>query len=421
MTGVYMMVEKTSKKRVIMHLDMDAFFVNVELLKHPDLRGQKIIVARESERSVVLSASYEARAYGVHSAMPLAQAKRACPGATLIEPSAPYREYSARVMEILHELTDRVEQVSVDEAFVDFTPTIKRLGAPVATAQHVRQKIQTELELPCSAGIAGNKFIAKMASSGSKPNGLWVIPPQRVQEFLDPLRVGKLWGVGPKTATSIEGMGIYTVAQLRSYDIHFLQQRFGASLGAHLFNICRGRDDRPVVTEREEKSMGAEHTFTRDTYEVDEITRELFKISMAVARRLRSADKYAQSLSLKIRYEGFETLNRSCLLKTPTDSGQKIYRAVMERIDELGIVEQDKDGASIVPRAIRLLGVRAEKLDSRSSGFQESLFADDFSMAKNQVSADWYAVESTMDDIQSRFGASGLLPAKLLNAQQDRG
>lgn len=406
--------------RVIMHLDMDAFFVNVELLQRPELRGKQIIVARESERSVVLSASYEARVYGVRSAMPLVQAKRACPTAIVVEPSQPYREYSAKVMKILHEVTDRVEQVSVDEAFVDLTPTLKRLGDPVQTAQRVRERIHDELNLPCSAGIAANKFIAKMASSGSKPNGLWVIPPYRVQEFLDPLPVGKLWGIGPKTAQNIESMGIHTVQQLRGCTLPFLQQKFGQSLGAHLFAICRGKDDRAVVTEREEKSMGAEHTFLKDTHEGTQITQELFSLAMGVARRLRSADKYAQNLSFKIRFEGFETITRSCMLTSPTDSGQKIYRAVIKRLLELGILEKQNDGALIAPRAIRLLGVRAERLQTRSSGFQESLFAEDMTAVREQGAPDWYSVESAMDQIHSKFGSHGLLPATLLkNTQGD--
>lgn len=409
----------TAKHRVIMHLDMDAFFVSVELLQHPDLRGRQIIVARESERSVVLSASYEARALGVRSAMPLVQAKRKAPHALVIEPSQPYAEYSKQVMAMLHELTDRVEQVSVDEAFVDLTSTIKRLGSPVDVAQAVRARIQQELNLPSSAGIASNKFIAKMASSGSKPNGLWVIPPHRIQEFLDPMPVGKLWGIGPKTTSTIESLGIHTVAQLREYNLPFLRQRFGQSLGTHLYNICRGIDDREVVTSRVEKSIGAEHTFLHDTYSAQELKREIFKLSLGVARRLRASGKYAQSMSLKIRFDDFETITRSCILKTPTDSGQQLNKAVLRRLGELGIVP---DGEAPLPRAIRLMGVRAENLKDRASGIQESLFAEDLTPDSAESANNWFLAETMMDEIQTKFGSTGLLPANLLKkGSQDSG
>ncbi len=401
---------RSPDQRVIMHLDMDAFFVSVELLARPELKGQRVIVARESSRSVVLSASYEARAFGVRSAMPLERARQLCPDATIVEPSSNYRDYSRAVMAILHDVTDRVEQVSVDEAFVDLTPTLRRLGNPVGVAQSVRERIWQELALPSSVGISSSKFIAKMASSGSKPNGLWVVPPHRVQEFLDPMPVGKLWGVGPKTASTIESWGIHTVAQLREYDLDFLMARLGRAAGAHLFQIARGIDDRPVVTFRQEKSMGAEHTFAQDSTDAEEISREIFKLSLAVGRRLRKAQRQSRSLSLKIRFDTFETLSRSCLLETSTDSGREIHRAVMKRLRELEIV----DAAGRVPRPIRLLGVRAEKLEGRESGVQQSLLDDTLQPTAENYSRDWHGAEAAMDAIQQKFGAEGLLPANFL-------
>ncbi|WP_188358352.1 DNA polymerase IV [Rothia aerolata] len=401
---------RSPDQRVIMHLDMDAFFVSVELLARPELKGQRVIVARESSRSVVLSASYEARTFGVRSAMPLERARQLCPDATIVEPSANYRGYSRAVMAILHDVTDRVEQVSVDEAFVDLTPTLRRLGNPVDVAQSVRERIWQELALPSSVGISSSKFIAKMASSGSKPNGLWVVPPHRVQEFLDPMPVGKLWGVGPKTASTIESWGIHTVAQLREYDLDFLMARLGRAAGAHLFQIARGIDDRPVVTFRQEKSMGAEHTFAQDSTDAEEISREIFKLSLAVGRRLRKAQRQSRSLSLKIRFDTFETLSRSCLLESSTDSGREIHRAVMKRLRELEIV----DAAGRVPRPIRLLGVRAEKLEGRESGVQQSLLDDTLQPTAQNYSRDWHGAEAAMDAIQQKFGAEGLLPANFL-------
>ncbi|MEX3610193.1 DNA polymerase IV [Rothia sp. LK2588] len=396
--------------RVIMHLDMDAFYVNVELLTRPELRGQKIIVARESERSVVLSASYEARVFGVRSAMPLARAKQLCPDAIIVEPHARYRDYSQRVMEILRDLTDRVEQVSVDEAFVDLTPTLRRLGNPVTTAEAVRWRIREELNLPASAGISSTKFVAKMASAGSKPDGLWVVPPDRVQEFLDPLPVGKLWGVGPKSVKALNNWGIHTVAQLREYDLDFLTHHWGQASGTHLYRLARGIDPREVVSERVEKSIGAEHTFAHDSLDAQEIRRELFRMSLTLGQRLRAGGKMARTLSLKIRYENFETLTRSCPLSEPMDSGQAIFRAVLSRLDQLQVLTLDQQ----VPRAVRLIGVRAEKFEHRSDGVQVALLGQDLVSGGVHDPEQWHEAESVMDQIQGRFGTSGITPANLL-------
>lgn len=215
MGGSYIPGQLGQRSPVIMHLDMDAFFVNVELLHRPELRGSSIIVARKAPRSVVTSASYEARKYGVGSAMPLARALQLCPDAVVVEPSSNYRDYSRKVMAILRRITDRVEQVSVDEAFVDLTSALRAQGNPAQIAQKARQQIADELGLPSSVGISSTKFIAKMASSASKPNGLWVIPPHKIQDFLDPLPVDRLWGVGTKTASHLHGLGIHTVKELR--------------------------------------------------------------------------------------------------------------------------------------------------------------------------------------------------------------
>ncbi|MDO4898459.1 MAG: DNA polymerase IV [Rothia sp. (in: high G+C Gram-positive bacteria)] len=395
---------------IIMHLDMDAFFVNVELLARPQLRGQKIIVAREAPRSVVLSASYEARRYGVGSAMPLARAKQLCPDAVLVEPAAHYREYSRRVMGILRQVTDRVEQVSVDEAFVDLTGAVRTQGNPVDIAQGVRDRIAQQLQLPSSVGISSTKFIAKMASTGSKPNGLWVVPPHRVQEFLDPMPVGKLWGVGKKSAAALEGLGIHTVKQLTEYELPWLQAKFGRAAGAHYYNMARGIDPRPVVTERTEKSIGAEHTFDVDVTGLADITQAVYHVCLKVAKRLRAAGRQARTLSLKIRFSDFETLTRSCPLEVPTQSGKVMYEAAMQRLAYLGIT--DGQGCSVRP--LRLLGVRAEKLESIESGVQLVLPAEGLAAAHPHLAEHWNEAEHAMDRIHGRYGSKGLLPARLL-------
>lgn len=355
--------------RVIMHLDMDAFFVNVELLENPALRGEPIIVAPLGPRSVVCSASYEARAHGVRSGMPLSRARNLSPNATVLPLRGDYRHYSRAVMAILNDLSPYVEQVSVDEAFVDLTGAYLHGQDPVALAQRARDRIAQELSLPSSAGVAPNKLLAKMASTGSKPNGLWVIPPERVQEFLDPRKVSDLWGVGAKSTEQLSRYGIHTIAQMRSMSLDWLKERFGTAQGEHLWAMARGIDERPVITEREEKSMGGEHTFETDTTDAREVSAAIRELSLNLGKRLRTAGKLAGGLSLKIRYSTFETHTRAIALNVPVDSGMQIASLALEALRADGIlVGQD------APRALRLIGVRAEKLARAEDGVQQTLF-----------------------------------------------
>lgn len=367
--------------RVIMHLDMDAFFVNVELLENPALRGEPIIVAPLGPRSVVCSASYEARAHGVRSGMPLSRARNLSPNATVLPLRGDYRHYSRAVMAILHDLSPYVEQVSVDETFVDLTGAYLHGQDPVALAQRARDRITQDLSLPSSAGVAPNKLLAKMASTGSKPNGLWVIPPERVQEFLDPRKVSDLWGVGAKSTEQLSRYGIHTIAQMRSMSLDWLKERFGTAQGEHLWVMARGIDERPVITEREEKSMGGEHTFETDTTDAQEVSAAIRELSLKLGKRLRSAGKLAGGLSLKIRYSTFETHTRAIPLNVPVDSGMQIASLALEalRADEI-LVGQE------APRALRLIGVRAEKLARAEDGVQQTLF-DSIESGANSRSA----------------------------------
>lgn len=401
---------KKEGARVIMHLDMDAFFVNVELLARPDLRGLPLIVAPSSARSVVTSASYEARAYGVRSAMPLTQARRLCPQAVVLPPAGDYRGYSRQIMQILQKVSPLVEQVSVDEAFLDLTGRLGRGENPVDIAQATRQEILDTLGLPSSVGLAPSKLLAKMASDGSKPQGLWVIPPARVQDFLDPLPVSQLWGVGAKTSAALAKLGIRRVEQLRSYDLSYLQARFGQAQGLHLYRMARGLDDRPVTPYREEKSIGAEHTFEQDLSSRQELLSQLYRLSLEVARRLRARGKQAASLSLKIRYSDFETVTRSCPLEVSSSSGYVFYEALSRRLGELGVV----GSASLLPRPLRLVGVRAEKLEDQGLGVQGQLLGVDLEPEGEPVGQTWLELEQTMDTIRGRFGPAGLRPASLL-------
>lgn len=393
--------------RVIMHLDMDAFFVNVELLENPALHGEPIIVAPLGPRSVVCSASYEARAHGVRSGMPLSRARNLSPNATVLPLRGDYRHYSRAVMAILNDLSPYVEQVSVDEAFVDLTGAYLHGQDPVALAQRARDRIAQELSLPSSAGVAPNKLLAKMASTGSKPNGLWVIPPERVQEFLDPRKVSDLWGVGAKSTEQLSRYGIHTIAQMRSMSLDWLKERFGTAQGEHLWAMARGIDERPVVTEREEKSMGGEHTFETDTTDAQKISAAIRELSLKLGKRLRTAGKLAGGLSLKIRYSTFETHTRAIALNVPVDSGMQIASLALEALRADGIVVGQQ-----TPRALRLIGVRAEKLARAEDGVQQTLF-DSIESGTNESGANSRAAKTTSAknaSVQRGGGGAGNSP-----------
>ncbi|MDN5654185.1 MAG: DNA polymerase IV [Kocuria sp.] len=396
--------KEASRDRVIMHGDMDAFFGGVELLTRPELVGRQVVVAGSGSRSVVLSASYEARALGVGSAMPTAKARQLAPHAVYIEPShGQYRAYSEKVMEILGSVTDRLEQVSVDEAFLDVTGAIRRLGPPVGIARDIRRRINEETGLVASIGISSNKFLAKMASTGSKPDGLWVVPGSMAEQFLAPLPVRKLWGVGEKTARVLHDAGFDTVGAVQEAPYSLLQRRLGKAAGAHLYELCRGIDDRPVVTEHVEKSMGAEHTFSYDTDDVREIKSAMLQLSHDVARRIRAAERRAYGVAIKVRDEDFHTVSRARALEQGATTGRDVYEAAARLFDDLGPL----------PRRIRLVGVRAEKFDAHDAGRQLSLWdqgAEDTFVHE----AEWGQAESTMDLIWAKFGPSGLRPATLL-------
>ncbi|WP_294643095.1 DNA polymerase IV [uncultured Rothia sp.] len=402
--------------RVIMHLDMDAFFVNVELLENPALRGTPIIVAPLGPRSVVCSASYEARAHGVRSGMPLSRAQNLSPNATVLPLRGDYRHYSRAVMGILHDLSPYVEQVSVDEAFVDLTGAYLHGQDPVALAQSARDRIAQELSLPSSAGVAPNKLLAKMASTGSKPNGLWVIPPERVQEFLDPRKVSDLWGVGAKSTDQLSRYGIHTIAQMRSMSLDWLKERFGTAQGEHLWAMARGIDERPVITEREEKSMGGEHTFETDTTDAREVSAAIRELSLKLGKRLRTAGKLAGGLSLKIRYSTFETHTRAIALNVPVDSGMQIASLALEALRADGIlVGQD------APCALRLIGVRAEKLARAEDGVQQTLFDSIESGASSRSAQTSSAKITSAQTASAQTVSAQTVSAQTVSAQRGGG
>jgi DNA polymerase-4 len=385
------------RRSSIMHVDMDAFFVSVELRSRPELRGKPVIVGYPADRSVVLSASYEARKFGVKSAMPMVIAARMCPSAVIIEPRHKlYYEVSAQLMDIFGSITDLVEPLSVDEAFLDVGGAIRRLGSPRAIGEIIRRRVQKELGITASVGIAASKFVAKIASTRCKPDGLLLIEPDQTVPYLHSLPVNALWGVGAKTGEVLARMGIRTVADVAATPLASLKKSLGAS-GEHVYRLSWGIDPRPVTPVRMEKSIGAEETFAVDTGDNALLHRELLRLSHRTAERLRSTGMMARTISLKLRYADFSTITRSRTVHTPVDSAQLIYAVTVQLLDSVG------------PRSmtVRLVGVRAEQLEAAA---QTSL-----QLSLDRRDDNWRAAEQALDRVAEKFGSKSVLPARLLD------
>ncbi len=299
------------EQRKIIHIDMDAFFASVEQRDHPELRGKPIAVGGDSDRGVVATASYEARPYGVHSAMSMRVAKRLCPQLIVVPGHYQvYKEVSRQMHEIFHEYTDLVEPISLDEAFLDVTVNKPGIDLAVDIAREIKAKIKQRLHLTASAGVSYNKFLAKIASDQRKPDGLCTIHPSRSQDFIDKLRIEKFWLVGPKTAETMHRMGIFTGADLRQVSLNHLSGVFG-KMGQVFYNFARGIDNRPVVVEWERKSMGCEHTFEHDINTPAAVLAELEKTVAELVRRLDKYDFDGHTLTLKVKFHDFRQITRS--------------------------------------------------------------------------------------------------------------
>lgn len=384
------------RRASIMHVDMDAFFVSVELRARPDLRGRPVIVGFPAERSVVLSASYEARKFGVKSAMPMAVAHRLCPQAIIIEPRHKlYYEVSGQLMAIFESITELVEPLSVDEAFLDVGGAIRRLGPPLEIGQLIRRRVASELGITASVGIAASKFVAKIASTRCKPDGLLLIRPEETVPYLHSLPVNALWGVGGKTAEVLARMGIRTVADVAATPVSSLKKVLGAT-GEHVHRLSWGIDSRTVTPVRVEKSIGAEETFASDTADDALLHRELLRLSHRTAERLRASGMVARTVALKLRYADFSTVTRSRTVHTPLDSAQLIYGVAVQLLESLGSR----------PLTVRLVGVRAEQLETAA---QTSL-----QLSLDRREDNWRAAEQALDKVAEKFGSKSVLPARLL-------
>ncbi|WP_350224938.1 DNA polymerase IV [Arthrobacter sp. efr-133-TYG-104] len=384
------------RRTSILHVDMDAFFVSVELRTRPELIGKPVIVGFPAERSVVLSASYEARATGVKSAMPMAIAMRRCPSAVIINPRhSEYYEVSAQLMGIFASITDLVEPLSVDEAFLDVGGAIRRLGSPLDIGHLIRRRVRAELGITASVGIASTKFVAKIASTRCKPNGILQIDAEDTITYLHSLPVNALWGVGGKTGEVLARLGIRTVADVAATPVATLKRVLGAS-GEHVHRLSMGIDPRPVTPTRLEKSIGAEETFSSDTADDAVLRRELLRLSHRTAARLRSSGMVARTVALKLRYADFSTVTRSRTVHVAVDSAQLIYQVAVQLMESLGTR----------PMSVRLVGIRAEQLEpAGETSLQLSLDRRD---------DNWRAAEQALDRVSERFGSKKLLPARLL-------
>lgn len=378
----------------ILHVDMDAFFVSVELLDRPELRGRAVAVGGQ-ERGVVSAASYEAREFGVNSAMPVGLAKRRCPHLVMIPPRyGRYSEVSRRIMSMLRDVTPLVEQLSVDEAFLDVSGARLLMGGPVEIARRLRSRIRAQEGVAASVGIAKTKHVAKIASAHAKPDGLLLVPAEASLPFLHGLPVGALWGVGERTRERLEARGITTVGELADMGRTRLTRILGRAMGTHLYELAMGVDPRPVTVSREEKSVGREETFFVHVAERSELERVLLAQAHDTARRLRKRRLAARAVSIKVRFADFTTISRSATLAQPTDLAWDLYSSAKRLLGEVRIGDA----------GLRLLGLRAEQLVDPRLGVQLALDADP---RRDRA-------EAALDEVVAKFGARMAGPASLV-------
>lgn len=396
---------------------MNAFYVSVELRRRPELRGLPVVVGGTGGRGVVSAASYEARRFGVHSALSSAVARRLCPEAVFIHPDMDhYLEVSHQLRAIFETFTPLVEQISVDEAFMDVTGARALIGDARVVADRLRERIHAETELPCSVGIAANKFIAKMASEHAKPRasaggvepgfGVFEVRPGDEIGFLHPLPVHLLWGVGPKTRERLETLGIHTIGDLAAIDEDVLCRAVGDAHGRHLHALSHGLDDRAVEPERNAKSIGHEETFSHDIDSVDELRHHLVRLCDAVARRTRDAGVAAGTVMLKVKFSTFETVTRSTTPEIPLTTGPSMVAALDPLLRSLD-----------VSMGVRLLGVHAQKL---SGGAPAALTLFDMNPdgSLSGIEEQWVPASRAVDSIVQKFGEGVIGPASSLDSHR---
>ncbi len=377
---------------------MDAFYPAVEVLDNPALKGLPVIVGGGRERGVVSSASYEARNFGVHSAQPVATAMRLCPGGIFMPVRmSRYKEISEQVFEIFHRFTPLVEPLSIDEAFLDVTGSTHLFGEPQVIAGKIRRTVVEETGLTVSAGVAPSKFVAKIASDMDKPDGLTFVPPDGVREFLDPLPVKKMWGVGKITQETLSRLNVRTFNDLSLLSVKVLERRFGKQ-GLKMHLLSMGIDDREVVPGHDVKSVGHEETYSRDILETGPAKKELLSLANKVARRMRKKETHGRTITLKVKYSDFVQITRSATLPEPTDDGSLIYSTACS------LLEKTDTGR----RPVRLLGISLSRLGFTGSESQLSLFD------QNSLSRKRRKLNIALDSLHEKHGEKSIGPGTLL-------
>lgn len=404
------MAAPTAPHRTILHVDMDAFYVSVELRRRPELRGKPVVVGGSGDRGVVAAASYEARRFGVFSAMSSRKARQLCPQAVFLPGDhAHYGEVSAQVHEHFRSVTPLVEPIALDEAFLDVTGALRLLGDGPAIARHLRDEIRRDLELGCSVGVAPSKLLAKLASEAAKPRivdgrvregaGVVEVRPGEELDFLHPHPVGALWGVGPATLARLETVGVHTVGDLAALDRSTVESLLGRGTGAHLWLLAQAVDDRPVEPDRAVKSIGHEETFATDRHTDDEVHAEVVRLADAVAARLRAHGVAARTVTLKVRFSSFTTITRSTTPGNPLDTGPSIVRALEPLM------------AAIDPTpGIRLIGVSGSNLVNPARQLTLDVLFDESEPDERR----WQEASGAVDEIRRRFGTGSISPASTL-------
>jgi DNA polymerase IV len=396
----------------ILHVDMDAFYASVEQRDDPDLRGRPVVVGGEGGRGVVAAASYEARRFGIHSAMPMVRARRMCPELVVVGGRFDrYREASRAVMAVLKAYTPLVEPLSLDEAFLDVSGAVRLFGDPISIGHRIRADVRTQLDLPCSVGIGPTKSVTKLLSARAKPDGLLHWPADEVRHRLRPLPVSDLWGAGPKTVERLTSYGFRTIGQLADADLRTLQRVVGEAQGTQLHRLARGEDPRRVTTHDPARSISAEETFEEDLDDPVALRRHVLRLAEKVGRRLRKAGLAGRTVTLKVRFASFETVTRSSTLANATD-----------RTHDLVVVAgQLLDGLRLERARVRLLGVGVSNLGDGDAARQLSLDAPEAPVELPWTDRRWEDVERVADTVAERFRGIGVSYAALLDDDEHVG
>ena len=393
----------THTSRRIIHLDMDAFYASIEILDNPALRGQAVVVGGNSNRGVVCAASYEARKFGVHSALPIHTARKICPhGVFLPVRMARYQEISSRIMDIFQRFTPLVEPLSLDEAFLDVTASQSLMGTAEDIARQIRALVKETIGLTVSAGVGASKLVAKIASDLNKPDGLTIVPLGQEEAFLAPLPIGRLWGVGQTTKEALALIGVKTIGDLNRIPTAILTAKFGKA-GLMLHESAQGIDLRPVEPKQEAKSIGNEETFAEDLRDKKRLEQELLALCLKVGKRARDHELVGRTVTIKVKYRDFVQVTRSLTLPEPVADDKSLYQTgcLLLAKTEIGL------------RPIRLLGISLANLNPAEASGQLTLFGQGQAKVNNS------RLYRAIDAISDRYGSGSIVPATLVEKRED--